>query len=172
MIKDLFIGVSVMLCVITIACQPARQASNFREVIRHDDTAEIKKVIAGETQAFADRDSTRLLAYYTDDVITQSAWNNPTGSYGVLHGKTSIRSNFAQAFKNNPNRVYLPEIKRSQWVFRQLSAEWMWVNFRQEIITTDGNVYGGYETRMMKKVKEEWKIAVMYALSDHGKPSS
>jgi len=171
MIKMFVTGISVMFCFITVSGQSVKQAAHL-PIITHQDTTDIKRVIAGETQAFADRDSTRLLAYYTDDVITQSAWNNPTGSFTVLHGKDSIRANFARAFKNNPNRVYLPEIKRSRWTFRKLSADWMWVNFHQEIITTDGKVYGGYETRMMKKESEGWKIAVMYALNDHGKPAN
>jgi hypothetical protein len=43
----------------------------------------------------------------------------------------------------------------------------MWVNFIQKITGTDGKLYTSYETRLMKKVGGQWKIAVMYALSDH-----
>ncbi len=44
----------------------------------------------------------------------------------------------------------------------------MWVNFTQKMTTSDGKTYTSYETRLMKQESSNWKIAAMYALSDHG----
>lgn len=137
-------------------------------VSKETEESEIKKIIAEETAAFVDRDSTKLLSFYSADDITQSAWNSPDGSYGTLKGIDKIRSNFREAFKKNPERQNLSDVERSNWFFRHLSNEWVWVNFNQKIKLLNGEIYSGYETRLMKKETIGWKISVMYALTDHG----
>jgi len=59
-------------------------------------------------------------------------------------------------------------LERTDWFFKPLSDQWVWVNFIQKTGGTDGKLYTSYETRIMKNVNGNWKLAVMYALSDHG----
>jgi ketosteroid isomerase-like protein len=127
----------------------------------------IKKIIENETLAYVNRDSTQLLSYYVADDVTQSAWNSHNGTYGLYKGFDEISKNFRKQFKEHPERLHLPDVTRNDWYFRQLSKEWMWVNFIQKVTGTDGKLYTSYETRLMKKDGGRWKIAVMYALSDH-----
>jgi len=93
------------------------------------DEQAIKNIIEEETAAYFQRDSIKLFSFYADDAITQTAWNSPNGSYGMYKGFKSIRKNFTEAFIKYPKPQVQPKVDRSQWVFRQLSDEWMWVNF-------------------------------------------
>ena len=131
------------------------------------DEQAIKKIIEDETAAYFQRDSTKLFSFYVDDDITQTVWNSPNGSYGSYKGFKSIRKNFTEAFIKYPKPMKQPNVARTEWFFKPLSAEWMWVNFIAKTKGDDGKLYTSYETRMMKNVKGNWKIAVMYALSDH-----
>ena len=135
------------------------------------DEASVQQVIADETAAFVDRDSTRLFRYYADDAVTQSAWNNPDGTFGSMQGISQIQASFKQAFRRHPERQHLPQVERTDWQFKRLAPDWMWVNFTQKMVLTDGTTYRNYETRLMKKEADQWKISVMYALSDHGRPA-
>jgi len=134
-----------------------------------DETA-IKKIIAAETDAYARRDSTLLISFYTDDPVTQSAWNSPDGSFGTYKGFAQIKKNFSDAFRATPQASYKPAIERSEWFFRQLGEGWIWVNFIEKEITSEGKLHTNYETRLMKRESSGWKIAAMFALSDHGVP--
>jgi hypothetical protein len=154
-----------LICLVFTRCESEKSGESTQS--QQQDEESIQQVIASETQAFVDRDSVALMNYYSDDDITQSAWNNPNGSYSSLKGIDNIRNNFRNAFRNNPARQHLPDIDRTGWHYRRLSDEWMWVNFIQEIKLTNGKLYTSYETRLMKKENSSWKIAVMYALSDH-----
>jgi hypothetical protein len=40
--------------------------------------------------------------------------------------------------------------KTNQLAFRKVSNECVWVNYRQEFVTTDGKIYKGYKIRLMK----------------------
>jgi ketosteroid isomerase-like protein len=141
-------------------------AASFGEMEENPEST-IKKIIENETLAYVNRDSTQLLSYYVTDDVTQSAWNNHNGTYGLHKGFEAISKNFRKQFKEHPERLHLPDVTRNDWYFRPLSKEWMWVNFIQKVTGTDGKLYTSYETRLMKKDGGQWKIAVMYALSDH-----
>jgi ketosteroid isomerase-like protein len=127
---------------------------------------DIKKVIEAETDAYFREDSIALYKFYTDDAITQSAWNSPNGSYGRVKGAQAIRKNMGEAF-----RKYTIErpvsLERTEWFFRSLSPEWVWVNFIQKTVAKDGKTYTNLETRMIKKENGQWKLAVMYSFGDH-----
>ena len=140
---------------------------NRSEDLGPSDEQAIKNIIEEETAAYFQRDSIKLFSFYADDAITQTAWNSPNGSYGLYKGIKSIRKNFTQAFIKYPKPQVQPKVDRSQWFFRQLSDEWMWVNFIAKFNGDDGKLYTSYETRVMKKVQGNWKITAMYALSDH-----
>jgi len=131
------------------------------------DEQAIKNIIEEETAAYFQRDSTKLFGFYVDDNITQTVWNSPNGSYGSYKGFKNIRKNFTQAFIKYPKPQQQPKVERTEWFFKSFSEEWMWVNFIQKNRGDDGKLYTSYETRVMKKMKGNWKIAVMYALSDH-----
>jgi len=132
------------------------------------DEQAIRSIIETETAAYFNKDSTKLFSFYVDDRITQSAWNGSNGSYGSFKGLAAIRKNFTEAFRKNPKPQPQPNIVRSQWFFQKFSNEWMWVNFLQQTDGADGKRYTNYETRVLKKVGREWKLAVMYSLGDHG----
>jgi hypothetical protein len=158
---------AIHLVFILSCTQEEKPASVKDDANRNNDETAIRETIANETRAFVNRDSTRILSYYTKDSVTQSAWNNGNGAYTVLHGFEAISENFRKAFKANPERQILPEIERSGWYFKPLSRDWMWINFTQKYTATNGKVYTSYETRLMKQESGQWKIAVMLALSDH-----
>lgn len=143
--------------------------SSADELVSAADEAAIKKIIEDETAAYFQRDSIKLISFYADDAITQSVWNSPTGSFGYFKGLKSIRKNIHESFVAHPKAQQQPKVDRSQWFFRSFSENWMWVTFMQKTSGDDGKNYMGYETRVMKKVNGNWKICVMYALSDHGK---
>ena len=132
------------------------------------DEAAIRNIIHEETAAYFNRDSTKLFSYYTDDEITQCIWNSPDGSYGGYKGLHNIHKNFTTFFRKNSSPVKQPPIERTEWFFRKFSDQWMWVNFIQKTTGFDGKTDTSYETRILKKVDGQWKIAVMYALSNHG----
>lgn len=134
------------------------------------ETETIQRMIASETAAYFNRDSTALFSFYTDDDITQSTWNDAEGSYGTYKGLKSIRKNFSTYFREHPTPQPQPNIERSQWSFRKLSNDWMWVNFLQKTDGPKGERYTNYETRLLKNVTGQWKIVVMYSLGDHGHP--
>lgn len=134
-----------------------------------DDQEAIKNIITAETAAYAKRDSALLISFYADDPVTQSAWNSPDGNYGQFKGLQAIKKNFGDAFRANPDTLYQLKVERYDWFFRPLGEEWMWVNFTQKMTTVDGKSYTNYESRVMKRETSGWKIAIMYALSDHGK---
>jgi hypothetical protein len=134
----------------------------------HTDEEAIKQVITSETNAYLMRDSNLLISYYADDPITISAWNEPNGSFGTFSGLQMIRKNMSESFREHPSAPYQPEFKRSDWFFRPLGSDWMWVNYKEKIPMANGKIYNLYETRVMKREASGWKIAVMLALSDHG----
>lgn len=159
----------LLSCILLYACNNSSPiTSPDSEELTTEDTVSIKAVISGETDAFLKRDSLKLLRYYCNDSITKSAWNNPNGSFTVLNGLGAIKENFTNAFRSHPEPIYLPVIDRSNWKFRKFSKHWIWAEFTQEIKTLDGKTYTGQELRLLKKEKSNWKIAVMYALSNHG----
>ena len=127
----------------------------------------IKQVIADETEAFINGDSTLLLSFYADDAITQSVWNQKNGAYALLKGKDKIRDNFSAAFKHKPERQALPTVERINWSFKQLSEEYIWVNFNQLLKLKNGSIYDCYETRLMKKEGSGWKTVVVIAMNDN-----
>jgi hypothetical protein len=138
-------------------------------IAQTDETKKsILATIEGETDAYVKRDSVRLFSFYADDAVTQAAWNNPDGTFGQFKNAKEIKKSFSEFFRNNPVSNYDPKLSRSDWFFRPLGSDWMWVNFIQKLTTPDGKLYTTYETRLMKKDGKVWKIAVMYALSDHG----
>jgi len=155
---------ATLLCMLACLQSPAQKTGASPA----DETA-IKKIIAAETEAYARRDSTLLISFYTDDPVTQSAWNSPDGSFGTYKGFARIRKNFSDAFRTAPRGSHQP-IERSEWFFRQLGEGWIWVNFIEKETTVEGKLHTNYETRLMKREGSGWKIAVMFALSDHGVP--
>jgi hypothetical protein len=82
----------------------------------------------------------------------------PNESYGIYKGLKSIHRNFTEAFINYPKSQNRPKIERTQWLFKPLSKEWIWVNFIQKTNNDDGKMYTKYETGMMKKVNGQWKL--------------
>jgi hypothetical protein len=132
------------------------------------DEQAIRKIIEGETDAYFNRDSLRLISYYVDEDITQSVWNSPDGSYGMYKGLRSMRKNFHDAFIKYPDIQPQPNVQRSDWFFKPFSDEWAWVNFVQKTAGRDGKQYTNYETRVVKKVNNSWRLVVMYSLGDHG----
>jgi hypothetical protein len=158
---------SLITCFTLFQCAGLKNEPS-REMLSPGDVASIKLTIMSETEAFANRDSIKLMSFYFQDDITQSAWNNRNGTFSTLKGFDAIQANFSKAFKSNPNRMVLPNIDRNGWYFKKLSPEWVWVNFTQKIVMTDSKEYVNYETRLMKKINGEWKLAVMYSLGDHG----
>jgi hypothetical protein len=149
--------------IITTAFIKINRLENFGPA----DEQAIKSIIEEETAAYFQRDSIKLFSFYVDDNITQTNWNSPNGSYGSHKGFKNIRRNFTQAFIKYPKPMKQPKVDRTDWFFKPFSDEWMWVNFIQKNKGDDGKLYTSYETRVMKKVKGNWKIAVMYSLSDH-----
>lgn len=125
----------------------------------------IKQVIADETEAFINGDSIRLFSFYADEEITQTVWNQPDGDYVLLKGKNKIRENFAEALQKKPNRNVLPTVERLNWLFKELSSEYVWVNFNQKLRSKNGTIEESYETRLMKKETSGWKTVVVIALN-------
>ncbi|HTE31316.1 MAG TPA: hypothetical protein VK666_13135 [Chryseolinea sp.] len=132
------------------------------------DQYAIRKIIEDETTAYFNRDSTRLISFYIDEDVTQSVWNSPDGSYGMYKGLKSMRKNFHDAFIKYPDIQPQPNIERTDWFFKPFSDEWAWVNFIQKTAGRDGKQFTNYETRVVKKVNNSWKLVVMYSLGDHG----
>jgi hypothetical protein len=155
----------IFIIVVLISVKPLYAQTDALD----QDQRAIKNIIAAETAAYIERDSALLISFYTNDAITQNAWNTPDGSYGQFKGLQQMKKSFGDAFRANPVAPYQPEIERLEWFFRPLGKEWMWVNFSQKITTTQGKIYNTYETRMMKLESSGWKMAVVYSLSNHGK---
>lgn len=61
-------------------CLAPALITNF--VLQLNDEEAIKNIIQQETDAYVKRDSSRLFSFYSTDSITQSAWNNPDGTFG------------------------------------------------------------------------------------------
>jgi hypothetical protein len=151
-----------------LLCMVAALQLKAQNTASKADQTQIINTISAETGAYVKRDSTLLMSFYTDDVITQAAWNQPNGSYGLYKGYKSIKQNFSNAFRLHPEPVVMPKVDRTDWFFRPLGKGWMWVNFIQKSVNNQGKLYTSYETRIMKWEDAKWKIAVMYALSNHG----
>lgn len=130
------------------------------------DEAAIKEVIINETTAWANRDSIAFLASYADDALTQGTWNNPDGSYGFYKGFSAIKASSSN-IKNQPKKMYEPQVERTDWVINMLSNEWAYVNYNEKITTVKKEIFPTYETRLMKKVGGKWKIVAMQALWDY-----
>lgn len=164
--KHVFGPLAVILILIcTLSPAPATaQSAEFER-----SKTEIRNTIEKETMAYVNRDSTLLLSFYADDEVTHSAWNNPDGTYGLHQGLNSIAQTIKKAFRDHPEKMHMPDIKRIDWFFKPLSDNWMWVNFIQKMNTVDGKLYTSYETRLMKRENGVWKICVMNALSNHAK---
>lgn len=154
----------LLLFVWIAALLPAKAQS----MIDPEDEAGIQQTIAGETAAYVNRDSALVLSYYTNDPITQAVWNAPDGGYGSYRGYDVLKANLGSDFHQHPEKPIEPTVERTDWFFRPLGRDWMWVNFTQRSVTPDGKKMENYETRVMKKERGKWKIAVMYAMSDHG----
>ena len=130
------------------------------------DEEAIKKVIVGETTAWANHDTTAFLAAYSNNDITQGVWNNPL-NFGISKGYETIRKRITDNVKNNPKPFYLPDVGRTDWHIKILSPEWAWVNFTEKTKTIRGETYTSYETRLMHKEGGKWKINVVNALWDY-----
>ena len=96
-------------------------------------------------------------------------WNQSNGDYVLLKGKDKIKDNFAEAMQKKPNRNLLPTIERVNWLFKELSSEYVWVNFNQILRSKNGAIDKSYETRLMKKEKSGWKTVVVIALNGRKK---
>jgi len=135
--------------------------------VRTTDEDDIKATLIGETTAWANRDSIAFLNSYADESISQQAYNNRDGSYGVSNGFESVRNYIKQSIKSSPTKTYEPNVERSDWSIKILSPEWAWVNFKQKTTTIKNEIYTSYESRLMKKVADKWKIAVLNAIWDY-----
>src|SRR5258708_2953036 len=115
------------------------------------DEEAIKQVIVGETNAYLMRDSNLLMSYYAVDPITRTVWNEPDGSFGIISGLQLIRKNMSESFREHPVAPYQPAFKRTDWFFRPLGPDWMWVSFNENIPMSNGKIYNLNETRVMKR---------------------
>ena len=160
----LFSPLLVLLFTSKVFCQ---KQEGGRDLERANQEDAIRRVIEQETEAFINNDSTLLFSLYADDEITQSVWNQQDGSYAVLKGKDEIRNNYLAVFKKKPAKSVMPELARTNWVFKHLSDEYAWVNFNQRITSKSGKISDCYEVRLMKKEKSGWKTVTVVALNDH-----
>jgi hypothetical protein len=132
----------------------------------NDDEA-IKKVIADESTAWANHDTTAYFAAWADNNLTQGAWNNRNMSIGTYSGLEAIKKSVRDGIKANPTKFYQPNIERKDWLIKLLSPEWAWVNFTQKTTNVRSQVNTSYETRLMHKEGGNWKINIVNALWDY-----
>ena len=160
LLKPVFLSLSLLFVMDILDAQ----TSNNKLIKDEDD---IKMTLISETTAWANRDSIAFLNAYADETISQQAYNNRDGSYGVANGFESVRNYIRQSIKTTPVKTYEPNVERSNWSIKILSPEWAWVNFTQKTTTVKNEIYTSYESRLMRKVAGNWKIAVLNAIWDY-----
>ena len=131
------------------------------------DEAAIKKVIIDESTAWAKRDTTAYFDAFAKNDITQGAWNNRNLSYGVYSGFETLQKSVRADVKSNPTPSYGTNMERTNWLIKILSPEWAWVNYTQKTTTVRGIINTSYETRLMHKEGDKWRINVVNALWDY-----
>lgn len=144
----------------------SQSGSGYTGPGKNKNEEEIKKAIADETEAFIRKDTVQLFSFYSDDELTQSVWNNEDGTYTILKGKDQIINSFSFALKRRSPQQVLPGIERTNWFFKHLSEEYIWVNFDQVLKYKDGKNEFSYETRLMKREKSGWKTTATIVLSN------
>lgn len=153
----------LFICLLANALQISAQTTPS---VKTDEDA-IKKVIIDESTAWANRDTAAYFAAWADNNLTQGAFNNRNMSIGTYHGLEAVKKSVRDGLKANPTKFYQPDIERTNWLIKLLSPEWAWVNFTQKTKNVRGQINTSYETRLMHKEGDKWKINVVNALWDY-----
>ena len=153
---------ALLFCLLAISTQISAQTPS----VKSDEEA-IKKVIIDESTAWAKRDTTAYFDAFAKNEITQGAWNNRNLSYGVYSGFETLQKSVRDNIKSNPTPSYGTNMERTGWLIKLLSSEWAWVNYTQKTTTLRGIISTSYETRLMHKEGNAWKINVVNALWDY-----
>ena len=152
----------LLFCFLCLTTQVSAQTPSV-----NSEEEAIKKVIIDETTAWANRDTMAYFAAYANNDLTQSAYNNRNMSIGINLGFAELQKYVRDGIKNNPTKVYQPNMERTNWLIKLLSSEWAWVNFTQKTTNVRGQVNTSYETRLMHKEDGKWRINVVNALWDY-----
>ncbi len=163
----LFLSV-ITLTIITVGCgseKPNKTGSAFDET---KAKKEILSTIEQETKCFFARDYNCWAEHWSHKEYAYQAWNNSDGTVGVAAGWDAINKQSGDYIKNNVVAGSShPVVKRGtiQWKFYNDSLAYMiWTQYNAD---RDGKAYhASYETRLMEKSEDRWRILNMSAFWD------
>ena len=125
----------------------------------------IKKVIEGETLAFANADLAAWSDYFVHESYLRwavSAPNDPTHvmSFDGWDALYNGAKSFLSSQSGHKDADALHKITRSAWVIH-INGDVAWVKFIQ---VTEGEAIAAHQFRVLEKKDGKWKISMLCAL--------
>jgi len=121
-----------------------------------DHEAAIKDVIARETEAFVARDYDGWAALWVQDQRTREVCISSSQGSQVLEGWDAISTYMRSVFESG-NVCQITDFKRSNWNMIH-SGDIVHVVFDGLSTHTDGRIEQTFETRVMERTNQNWRI--------------
>lgn len=124
--------------------------------------------IEAETKAWIDRDTISWLNCYAQLPTSSQVWNNRNGTWDGNRGWEHVLNENMKDFRAN-RKVRTDKFEGSNYQIQLCGPDWAWVTFDQTIRRDRGREFANFESRIMTKVKGEWKLVGNTSLWNYSK---
>jgi len=131
-----------------------------------DDLALISAVIRAETQAFQDDDISAWSDCWVQDERTQDVYVSSTAGLSVINGWAAVSAHMQHTFQND---LGCQMVRFGQDKMRiTVSGDTAWAVFDGWNENKDGVVMESFETRILERQSDGWKIVYALFVHQHG----
>jgi hypothetical protein len=139
-----------------------------------DSKQEEKNILAcieAETKSWIDRDTVSWLNCYAQLPGSSQVWNNRNGTWDGNRGWENVLRENMKDFRAN-RKVRTDKFEGANYQIQMCGPDWAWVTFDQTIRRERGREFKNFESRIMTKVKGEWKLVGNASLWDYSKTAN
>jgi hypothetical protein len=142
-----------LICLILVLlCTTCRQKADLLQ-----EEKSILACIEAETKAWIERDTVAWLNCYAQLPGSSQLWNNRNGTWDGNRGWENIFKENMKDFRAN-RKIRTDKFEGANYQIQMCGPDWAWVTFDQTIKRDRERVFKNFESRIMTKIKGQWKL--------------
>ncbi len=139
--------------------------------LTRDSKQEEKGILAcieAETKAWIERDTVAWLNCYAQLTNSSQVWNNRNGTWDGNRGWENIFKENMKDYRAN-RKMRTDKLQGENYQIQMCGSDWAWITFDQIIRRDRGREFKNFESRIMTKIKGEWKLVGNTSFWDYSK---
>lgn len=139
--------------------------------LTRDSKQEEKSILAcieAETKAWIERDTIAWLNCYAQLPNSSQVWNNRNGTWNGNRGWENVFRENMKDYRAN-RKMRTDKLEGANYQIQMCGPDWAWITFDQTIRRDRGREFKNFESRIMTKIKGEWKLVGNTSFWDYSK---